>query len=233
MPGLAGQILDCRGMKIVTGRCLLRKRCGLLVFSLASALRCLSFKRRPCAGRHLLFFAAAKKSRQKKAANTANSCPCLRAPNRSHASHGGVSVQRMLPTLRMSASPTSSTRAWASGSEWFVPPRWQTVRRLSRRIAWRSYRVERVRYRSEVRRVEHKGPTHSLPPGRRWTIWQGMLKRGSAKRVRRTARALATNLNREVAARSKGPVGVPQAGTRIGGVSRFLLPTFLCGGKEK
>ncbi|WP_208545722.1 hypothetical protein, partial [Paraburkholderia steynii] len=30
------------------------------------------FKRRPCAGRHLLFFAAAKKSRQKKAANTAN-----------------------------------------------------------------------------------------------------------------------------------------------------------------
>jgi hypothetical protein len=29
--------------------------------------------RRPCAGRHLLFFAAAKKSRQKKAAHTANS----------------------------------------------------------------------------------------------------------------------------------------------------------------
>ena len=28
----------------------------------------------PCAGRHLLFFAAAKKSRQKKAAHTANSC---------------------------------------------------------------------------------------------------------------------------------------------------------------
>jgi hypothetical protein len=31
------------------------------------------FRRRPCAGRHLLFFAAAKKSRQKKAAHTANS----------------------------------------------------------------------------------------------------------------------------------------------------------------
>jgi hypothetical protein len=29
------------------------------------------FMRRPCAGRHLLFFAAAKKSRQKKAAHTA------------------------------------------------------------------------------------------------------------------------------------------------------------------
>src|SRR6266702_3879232 len=29
------------------------------------------FKRRPCSGRHLLFFAAAKKSRQKKAAHTA------------------------------------------------------------------------------------------------------------------------------------------------------------------
>ena len=31
------------------------------------------FTRCPCAGRHLLFFAAAKKSRQKKAAHTANS----------------------------------------------------------------------------------------------------------------------------------------------------------------
>src|SRR5690349_1462399 len=31
------------------------------------------FTRRPCAGRHLLFFAAAKKSRQKKAAQTASS----------------------------------------------------------------------------------------------------------------------------------------------------------------
>jgi len=25
----------------------------------------------------------------------------------------------------------------------------------------------------------------------------------------------------------------PQAGRNVGGVSRFLLPTFLCGGKEK
>src|SRR6266704_2183068 len=39
------------------------------------------FKRRPCAGRHLLFFAAAKKSRQKKAANTASPCSCPRALN--------------------------------------------------------------------------------------------------------------------------------------------------------
>ncbi|BCF91221.1 hypothetical protein PPGU16_42880 [Paraburkholderia largidicola] len=39
------------------------------------------FKRCPCAGRHLLFFAAAKKSRQKKAANTASPCSCPRAPN--------------------------------------------------------------------------------------------------------------------------------------------------------
>jgi len=38
------------------------------------------FRRRPCAGRHLLFFAAAKKSRQKKAANTASPCPYPRVP---------------------------------------------------------------------------------------------------------------------------------------------------------
>jgi len=41
---------------------------GLLVVSLASAFCLACFTRRPCAGRHLLFFAAAKKSGQKKAA---------------------------------------------------------------------------------------------------------------------------------------------------------------------
>ena len=30
-----------------------------------------------------------------------------------------------------------------------------------------------------------------------------------------------------------GDVGGPWIGKRAGGVSRFLLPTFLCGGKEK
>ncbi|BCZ79619.1 hypothetical protein PTKU64_32940 [Paraburkholderia terrae] len=54
---------------------------GLLGFALASAICFACFKRRPCAGRHLLFFAAAKKSRQKKAANTASPCSYPRAPN--------------------------------------------------------------------------------------------------------------------------------------------------------
>ncbi|WP_343654985.1 hypothetical protein, partial [Paraburkholderia caribensis] len=52
------------------------------VFSLFAGIRdsLARFKRRPCAGRHLLFFAAAKKSRQKKAAHTASANSCLRAP---------------------------------------------------------------------------------------------------------------------------------------------------------
>ena len=62
-------------------RGLLRMRFGFFASALASALRCLPFTRRPCAGRHLLFFAAAKKSRQKKAANTASPCSYPRAPN--------------------------------------------------------------------------------------------------------------------------------------------------------
>src|ERR1700756_1107398 len=65
------------------------------------------FKRRPCAGRHLLFFAAAKKSRQKKAANTANISHCLRAPKGSYASHGNtladVRCQRSLSMNPFSA----------------------------------------------------------------------------------------------------------------------------------
>ena len=47
---------------------------GIRVVSLV-CMRC------PCAGRHLLFFAAAKKSRQKKAAHTASTCAYPRAPN--------------------------------------------------------------------------------------------------------------------------------------------------------
>ena len=39
------------------------------------------FRRCPCAGRHLLFFAAAKKSRQKKAAHPASPCSYPRAPS--------------------------------------------------------------------------------------------------------------------------------------------------------
>ncbi|MCO4881701.1 hypothetical protein [Paraburkholderia caribensis] len=45
--------------------------CACFCAGIRVTLAC--FKRCPCAGRHLLFFAAAKKSRQKKAAHTANS----------------------------------------------------------------------------------------------------------------------------------------------------------------
>src|SRR5690349_15016804 len=46
----------CAGMRVIAG----------IRVTLARFTRC------PCAGRHLLFFAAAKKSRQKKAAHTAS-----------------------------------------------------------------------------------------------------------------------------------------------------------------
>ena len=74
-------------------RFLLRKLSGLHVFCAGIRELLSSFRRRPCAGRHLLFFAAAKKSRQKKAANTANISSCLRAPKGSYASHGSISVR--------------------------------------------------------------------------------------------------------------------------------------------
>ena len=62
-----------------------------------------------------------------------------------------------LPMLRTIASPASGTHTTAGGSEWYAPPRWQTVCRLSRRIGWRSYRVGRMRFRSGVRRAKHYG----------------------------------------------------------------------------
>src|SRR6266702_2687036 len=85
------------------------------------------------------------------------------------------------------------------GSEWFVPPRWQTVCRLSRptRITpdWKAGLVFVVRALSCAVRQ----PTHSLPPGRRRTIWYGVRRRGYVKRVRRQFRALATNVGHVIA----------------------------------
>ncbi|MFP3647796.1 hypothetical protein, partial [Paraburkholderia sp. SIMBA_054] len=51
--------------------CLRISSVAVRCFGLCAGIRVMTypFKRRPCAGRHLLFFAAAKKSRQKKAAN--------------------------------------------------------------------------------------------------------------------------------------------------------------------
>jgi hypothetical protein len=71
--------------------CFMRRRS---VFWPCAGIRVMTypFTRRPCAGRHLLFFAAAKKSRQKKAANTANISSCLRAPKGSYASHGNILI---------------------------------------------------------------------------------------------------------------------------------------------
>jgi len=132
-----------------------------------------SFTRCPCAGRHLLFFAAAKKSRQKKAAHTANPCSCLRAPNRSRASYGSVSVPLRCQRFESTPHPLRAPVVRVISVEQFRPHRWQTVCRLSRRIGSRSYRVERMRGgRSEA--CEVLRPTHSLPPGRPRSIWHVM-----------------------------------------------------------
>jgi len=67
---VAGFVCDCWARAFA-----LRSPSAVLGFGFFAGIRVTlaCFKRRPCAGRHLLFFAAAKKSRQKKAAHTANS----------------------------------------------------------------------------------------------------------------------------------------------------------------
>src|SRR5690349_13768686 len=100
-------------------------RCFCVFAGIRDALAC--FTRRPCAGRHLLFFAAAKKSRQKKAAHTASPCSCLRAPKGSYASYGNHIIparcQRSCWAPHPLHAPTS--RHALPGSS--RPPRWQTV----------------------------------------------------------------------------------------------------------
>ena len=95
--------------------------------SLASARCYWCFTRRPCAGRHLLFFAAAKKSRQKKAAHTANPCSCLRAPKGSYASHGNHVTHVRCQRPCDAPHPLHAPALQHAEPDRPRPPRWQTV----------------------------------------------------------------------------------------------------------
>ncbi|CAG9247779.1 hypothetical protein PCAR4_210007 [Paraburkholderia caribensis] len=106
----------------------LRGAGGLVLgFALASAFCYRCFTRCPCAGRHLLFFAAAKKSRQKKAANTANTSPCLRAPTGSYASHGNFPVRVGCQRSCSAPHPRHTPARQRAAPDSPPPPRWQTV----------------------------------------------------------------------------------------------------------
>ena len=199
----------------VLGFCLLRERPRFVVsdgglvlaFARASAhclragIRALPsrFTRCPCAGRHLLFFAAAKKSRQKKAAHTANPCSCLRAPNQSYASNGNAPArlrcQRSLCTPHLLHAPASQHTA----PDRPPPPRWQTVCRLSRHT--RITPDGKARSVSLVRAPTFSAlqPTHSLPPGRQRPFAAASPAYGCLKRVRLPFKALATSANGDVA----------------------------------
>src|SRR5690349_19403005 len=85
------------------------------------------FTRRPCAGRHLLFFAAAKKSRQKKAAHTASSSVCLRAPTGSYTSHGNHVTHIRCQRSCRAPHPLRPPELHHPPPDIPPPPRWQTV----------------------------------------------------------------------------------------------------------
>ncbi|SKC75081.1 hypothetical protein SAMN05445504_1841 [Burkholderia sp. CF099] len=125
------------------------------------------FKRRPCAGRHLLFFAAAKKSRQKKAAHTANSSSCLRAPKRSHASHGNHVTHVRCQRSCGAPHPLHAPALHQAVPDIPRPPRRQTVCRLSRHTRTTPDGVARLVFLVRALTCAVRQPTHSLPPARR------------------------------------------------------------------
>ena len=141
-------------------------RFAFFAFALASALRCLPFKRRPCAGRHLLFFAAAKKSRQKKAAHTANSRICLRAPKGSHASHGNHVTHVCCQRFELTPHPPRAPASQHAVPDIPRPPRWQTVCRPLVLHTPHSGPIAHAFHPVRAPRYTTRQPTHSLPPGR-------------------------------------------------------------------
>src|SRR6201996_7282847 len=108
---------------LTTSRVAVRYSC--LCGGIRDSLAC--FRRRPCAGRHLLFFAAAKKSRQKKAAHTANISSCLRDPNRSLTSRGNFSIQVRCQRSCSAPHPLHAPAFQHALPDSPPPPRWQTV----------------------------------------------------------------------------------------------------------
>ncbi len=144
------------------------RRRRFLGFGLCAGIRELlaRFTRRPCAGRHLLFFAAAKKSRQKKAAHTASPCSCLRAPKGSYASHDNHVTHVRCQRSCDAPHPLHSPAFQHAPPDSPPPPRWQTVCRPSvlhmlhsRPTAHASHPVRALPYTT-------RQPAHSLPPGR-------------------------------------------------------------------
>ena len=98
-----------------------RGRCRCVVAFCAGIRDSASRRRRcPCAGRHLLFFAAAKKSRQKKAAHTASACVhprALRVPTLHTAAHRFMFVATVLARVsRASRTRTTAGRVRSSGA---------------------------------------------------------------------------------------------------------------------
>src|SRR5689334_13196089 len=128
----------------------------------------------PCAGRHLLFFAAAKKSRQKKAAHTASPCVYPRAPN-VPILHTATSLfvcvanalNERLTRFEYSCKSKRQRMVYAAQVANCV----QVVASYSLVLLQGGARALSVR--SDAWGVP--GPTHSLPPGRRWTVWHGVL----------------------------------------------------------
>ena len=138
---------------------------------------------------------------------------------------------RGLPTLSPYASPASRSRVATRVTKF--PTFYSGKRCVGHRAAYALLRTESARIppcRSAA--LSKARPTHSLPlRGRGYSISWVMT---SVRETGETLDKYVGNVRWLFRCRVKRrDVGGPWVITRISGVSRFLLPTFLCGGKEK
>ncbi len=140
----------------------------LLSLSLCAGIRVTlaRFKRRPCAGRHLLFFAAAKKSRQKKAAHTASLSSRLRAPTGSYTSNGNHVIRARCQRSEYTPHPLHTPALQYAVPHSRPPPRWQTVCRLLVLRTPHSGPIAHAHHPVRALTCTTRQPAHSLPPGR-------------------------------------------------------------------
>ena len=111
----------------------------------------------PCAGRHLLFFAAAKKSRQKKAGSHRQPEFLPTGPQRPHPSFGNAPIPLRCRRSEYAPHPLQTPIQRPASSNRFRP--------LRPTVCWLSHRIRR-RTECFLARTPHfaaRKPTHSLP----------------------------------------------------------------------
>ena len=150
------------------------------------------------------FLCRRKESKQRKRANTARPCPCLRAPNGSSTSHGVLPFNARCQHFGYAPHPLQSPVAQPAAANGYGRPGGKLcvgrsaphVSALTTPIVLSS---RDLGFQSGVERIR-RDSLHTVCRYRTWEIWSRMWRRGRVKRVMSQFEALAAGVEKNDAA---------------------------------